>query len=191
LNNSEETIIKEAQNGNDASFEKLMKLYQDRAYAIAYGIMGNSHDAYDMVQDSFIKIYKNINKFNFKSKFNTWIYRIVKNTCIDELRKQKRKKTVSLNGIFNHNDEEVAFQYKDQSKSIEEIIEEKEVSKILKQEIEKLSYEQRSVLILYDIKGYDYKEISKIMEVNLGTVKSRLFRARNNLAKLLRNNGTF
>ena len=189
--NNEERIIKEAQNGNDASFEKLMKLYQDRAYAIAYGVMGNTHDAYDVVQDSFIKIYKNIDKFNFKSKFNTWVYRIVKNTCIDELRKQKRKKTVSIDASYNRNDDELSFQYEDNSKSIEDIVEEKETSKILQEGIEKLSPEHRSVIILYDIKGYDYKEISKMIGVSLGTIKSRLFRARNNLAKLLRNNGTF
>lgn len=191
MNKDENVIIKKAQTGDDSSFETLIELYQDRAYAIAYSIMGNSHDSYDMVQDSFIKVYKHLHKFNFKSSFNTWLFRIIKNTCIDEIRKKNRNKTISIDYTYANSDGEVTVQYEDDSKSIEDIVEEKERASLLKECLEKLSVEHRTVIVLYDIKGYDYQEISDLLEVSLGTVKSRIFRARGKLAEIIRNSGTF
>jgi len=191
LSIDEKTVIIKAQQGDMDSFTLLVEQFQDRAYAIAYGVMGNSHDAFDMVQESFIKIFKNINMFNFKSSFNTWLYRIVKNTCIDELRKKNKKKTVSYDATFNNNDELLNYQFEDENSNIENIIENNEKKQLIEKAINQLSYNQRVVVVLADIKGYDYKEICKLLDLNIGTVKSRISRGRTNLAKIIRTYGTF
>ncbi|MBN2852867.1 MAG: RNA polymerase sigma factor [Clostridia bacterium] len=191
MENNEDNIIKKAQNGDNDSFEKLIELFQDRAFAIAYSVMGNYHDSYDMVQESFIKAYNNIHKFNFKSSFNTWLFRIIKNTCIDEIRKRNRRKTISIDSSYENDDGELSFQLEDDADSLETILEKKENSELLTKALEKLSIEHRTVVVLSDIEGYDYKEISELLEINLGTVKSRISRARIKLAEIIRNDGTF
>ena len=186
----EKNIIIEAQKGNDESFSLLVELFQDRAYAIAFGVMGNSHDAFDMVQESFIKVYKNIKKFNFKSSFNTWLFRIIKNTCIDEIRRKNRKKTISYDATFKNDDSEMSYQFEDENSDIDLIIEKNERKKLIENSISKLNIEHRTVIVLADIKGYNYLEISELLNINIGTVKSRISRGRTKLAEIIRRDGT-
>lgn len=186
----EETLIKKAQKGDNDSFELLIIAFQDKAYAIAFSVMGNSHDAYDMVQESFIKVYKNLHKFNFNSSFNTWLYRIIKNTCIDQLRKNSRNKTLSYDATYINNDNELAFQIEDKKNNMDVIFERKDSEELIKASLEKLSVDHRTVIVLSDIKGYDYQEISELLQVSLGTVKSRISRGRSRLAEIIREEGT-
>ncbi len=190
MNFPEETLIKKAQKGDNDSFELLIIAFQDKAYAIAFSVMGNSHDAYDMVQESFIKVYKNLHKFNFNSSFNTWLYRIIKNTCIDQLRKNSRKKTVSYDATYINNDNELAFQIEDKKNNMDIIFERKDSAELIKASLEKLSIDHRTVIVLSDIKGYDYQEISELLQISLGTVKSRISRGRSRLAEIIREEGT-
>ncbi len=186
----EEALIKKAQKGDNDSFELLIIAFQDKAYAIAFSVMGNTHDAYDMVQESFIKVYKNLHKFNFNSSFNTWLYRIIKNTCIDQLRKNNRKKTLSYDATYLNKDNELSFQIEDEKNNMDVIFERKESVELIKSSMEKLSIDHRTVIVLSDVKGYDYQEISELLQVSLGTVKSRISRGRSRLAEIIREEGT-
>jgi RNA polymerase sigma-70 factor (ECF subfamily) len=187
---NETELIKKCQAGDTASFEKLVELYSDRAYAVAFGVMGNPHDASDMTQEAFIKVYENIKKFNFKSVFNTWLHRIVKNTCIDEIRKRKRKNEISLDSKYYSGDGEYTMQIADNSPGVQETLEKQETEDMLWDALNTLDEKHRLVIVLADIKGYDYNEISEITELPLGTVKSRISRGRTKLAEIIRKNGT-
>jgi len=191
LTEDEKTLIVKCQKGDYEAFEILIDKYNERAYAVAFGVMGNHHDASDMTQESFIKVYKNIGKFNFRSSFNTWLYRIVKNTCIDELRKKKRKKVVSLDAGIEGDDGDYFMQVVDEKADIQAKLESEETTELVWSALEKLNEKHRSVLVLADIKGYDYLEISRMLDLPLGTVKSRISRARENMAEILKRIGTF
>ena len=191
MTDKERKLIERCQSGDYDAFEVLVNTYSDRAYSVAFGVMGNHHDAADMTQEAFIKIYKNISKFNFRSSFNTWLYRIVKNTCIDELRKKKRKNTVSLDTGVENEDGEYLMQISDDSADIQTILEKEEASQLLMDALMTLGEKHRGVLVLADIKGYDYLEIAEMLELPVGTVKSRISRAREKLAVILKSEGTF
>ena len=191
MTEDERNLIVKCQKGDYDAFEVLIDKYNERAYAVAFGVMGNHHDASDMTQESFIKVYKNIGKFNFRSSFNTWLYRIVKNTCIDELRKKKRKKVVSLDAGIEGDDGDYFMQVVDEKADIQAKLESEETTELVWSALEKLNEKHRSVLVLADIKGYDYLEISRMLDLPLGTVKSRISRARENMAEILKRIGTF
>ncbi|MBN1624758.1 MAG: sigma-70 family RNA polymerase sigma factor [Clostridia bacterium] len=191
MTDRERNLIIKCQNGDYDAFEELVRAYSDRAYSVAFGVMGNHHDASDMTQDAFIKVYKNIGKFNFQSSFNTWLYRIVKNTCIDELRKNKRRNIVSIDAGIEGNEGDYLMQISDDSADIQGILEAEESSRILMESLELLGEKHRSVLVLADVKGYDYLEVARMLELPVGTVKSRISRAREKLAVILKSKGTF
>ncbi len=173
------------------SFDILVSLYSERAFAVAFSVMGNRHDAGDMTQEAFIKVFKNIGKFNFQSAFNTWMHRIVKNVCIDELRKRKKGTIVSLDASISSDDGEYVMQIPDDSPGIQEILEREETQKFLWESLDELNENHRLVLVLADIKGYDYNEVAEMVGVPVGTVKSRISRARLKLAEIIRKKGTF
>ena len=140
--------------------------------------MGNEEDAKDVTQESFIKIYKNIRGFNYKSKFSTWIYRIVVNTARDALR--KRKETISIDQDFENEKGSMKKQIPDEKEinQPEKSFEKREMQIEVQKAIAVLSLEHRTVLILRTYQNLSYEEISEILDVKLGTVKSRLKRAR-------------
>ncbi|MBN2558444.1 MAG: sigma-70 family RNA polymerase sigma factor [Clostridia bacterium] len=187
---NETDLIKKCQAGDSAAFDVLIDMYASRAYAVAFGVMGNQHDASDMVQDAFIKVYKNIKKFNFQSSFNTWLHRIVKNTCIDELRKRGKGTVVSLDAALDSGDGEYLVQIADDAPGIQEILEKQEESGMLWEALGELNEAHRLVLVLADIKGYEYVEVAAMAGIPVGTVKSRISRARTKLAEIIREKGT-
>jgi len=188
---NETDLIKKCQRGDLDSFDILVSLYSDKAFSVAFGVMGNPHDANDMTQEAFIKVYKNIDKFNFQSAFNTWLYRIVKNVCIDELRKRKKRVVISIDAGIESGDGEYLLQIPDKSPGVQEILEEAETSIFLAEALAELNENHRSVLVLADIKSYDYTEIAEMLDIPVGTVKSRISRARIKLAEIIRKKGTF
>lgn len=191
LADNEKNLIIKCQAGDYDAFEVLVRKYSDKAFSVAFSVMGNQHDAADMTQEAFIKVFRNIRKFNFGSSFGTWLYRIVKNTCIDELRKKKHRNYVSMDTGFEGEDGEYVVQISDESADIQEILEREETGRLLQEALMSLGEKHRSVLILADIKGYDYLEIARMLELPVGTVKSRISRAREKLAVILKNEGTF
>jgi RNA polymerase sigma-70 factor (ECF subfamily) len=188
---NETELIKKCQKGDLDSFDVLVSMYSERAYAVAFGVMGNKHDASDMTQEAFIKVFRNIKKFNFKSAFNTWLYRIVKNACIDEIRKRKRGTVVSLDATIDGGDGEYIMQIPDSGPGIQEILERDENKKMLNAALGELKENHRVVLVLADIKSYDYSEVAAMLSIPVGTVKSRISRARLKLAEIIKEKGTF
>ena len=179
-NYDERTLITRAIEGDETSFETLILSCKGKAYSIAFRYMKNEEDALDALQESFIKIYKSLPSFNFKSKFDTWVYRIVVNTCSDMLRKTKvRSNVTAIVPLVNGSgDEEYELEIPDDSPGPEATYTKKEDSEYILMCLEKIPIQYKEVLILRDIKGFSYDEISEILECSIGTVKSRISRAR-------------
>ena len=174
----EKELIERSQKGDIDAFEELVARYERKVYTIAYRYMGNPEDASDLAQETFLKVFKSIDKFRGESSFSTWIYRITANICKDELRKIKRKPQTSLDQEIWLDEGSVIRQVVDEKPTPDEVFEQKELWNYLQDLIANLSPEYRMVIVLQDINGYSYEEIAQITETSLGTVKSRLNRAR-------------
>lgn len=182
----EAVLINKAKKGDITAFEALIEDHQKRVYNIALRILNNSEDAYDAAQEVFIKVYKSIASFKGDSSFSTWIYRITKNVCLDEIRKRKKNKAISIDEEYENEEGSMQKQIYDDSPGPEEITERKIDKEQIYKAIELLSEQQKIVLVLRDIQGFSYEEIGKIIDCPEGTVKSRINRARKSLVELLR-----
>lgn len=178
-------LIRRCKKNDEKAFEELVFMYKDKIYQTAFAMMGNEHDAADAVQEVFIKIYKSIGGFMGKSKLDTWIYRITTNVCIDELRRRNRYVQFSLNG---ENDDGMMLQIPDTSPIPEEIALNSEMKKELFRLVSELPAPFRVIITLKDIQELSYNEISEILNCPLGTVKSRIARARQALVREIQKN---
>ena len=183
LQHQEEDLIEKAKAGDVKSFEILIANYKKRAFNIAYRMLGNLEDANDVTQESFLKIYRSIDKFKGKSSFSTWLYSIVSNTCIDFIRKNRKKTTISID--TNYDEDGYEIEIADEKNTTESLFEKKEIIRSIHDAINRLNHDQKIVIILRDIQGFSYFEISKILNISEGTVKSRISRGRKNLKNLL------
>lgn len=184
MNDAEILLIKMSQKGDINSFETLIKDYKKIAYNIALGILRNKEDAEDISQESLIKVFKNIEKFNMNSSFKTWMYRIVVNTCLDFKRKRKEN-TISVDQPLHSGYDEFYMELEDEKSSPEKIVDRKLTSTMVTEAIEKLEDDFKTVILLRDINEFSYSEISKILTCNIGTVKSRISRGRQKLKEIL------
>lgn len=178
----EKKLIELFKKGDRNAFNELVLKYQNTVMNIAFGMLSVREDAEDAAQEVFLKIYKNISAFNENSALSTWIYRITVNTCNDILRKRIKGKTVS---IYPDNDDESEMVIPDTSHTPEEAAQASEIRRQLLDAIAGLREEYRTVITLFDLEGMSYDEISKIVNIPVGTVKSRLSRARGQLRKNL------
>jgi RNA polymerase sigma-70 factor (ECF subfamily) len=179
---NEAQAIEAAKTGNLSAFNQLVMLHQGLAYNVAYRIMGDADGAADATQEAFIKAFRSLDQYQ-GGAFKSWLMRIVTNTCYDQLRYQKRRPTQGLET------EDVETEYQphliDPTEQPEETVTRHELTDMLQAAINALPPDQRSVVILSDVEGFSYQEIADIVEVSLGTVKSRLNRARTKLRDLL------
>lgn len=185
LNTKENDTIFLAQSGNMKAFENLVSTYESYIYNLSYRMFNNVLDAQDVTQEIFVKIYKNISKFKFNSKFKTWIYRIAINTCIDELKKKKER-------IFERIDNEEyegTSEFPDVSgKTPEEQLLENEMRNEIRSIVKSLPLKYRIPVILRDFQGLSYDEISVALDIKMDTVKVRINRGRLKIKeKLLKN----
>lgn len=181
----ERELITRAKAGDESCFEQLIIGCKTRAYNIALRYMRNEDDALDVLQESFIKVFRHLSSFKEESSFDTWVYRIVVNTCNDMLRKNSNlKKTDSLYQCSGDDDERMT-ELPDKSPTPEEALEQKEKAQLILKALERLTPEQKEIVILRDIQGFAYEEISEVLECSLGTVKSRINRARLRLREIL------
>lgn len=175
-------MVARAKSGDLGAYDQLVQLYQQRIYGLCYHLTSNHEDANDLAQDAFIKAWKALGSFKGDSSFYTWIYRVAYNTCLNHL-KTRRNRThhVSLNDL-DHNAEH--------DPGLVELISQNtprreaslaELQKSLNEAMLKLSEEHRTVVVLHDVQGLPHDEIAKIMGCNPGTVRSRLFYARQQL----------
>lgn len=178
-------LIKLAQNGSSEAFGQLVEKHERFVYNIAFRMLPNSEDAKDISQEVFIKAYRYLQRFDGKAAFSTWLYRITVNTCIDEIRKRKGKETISIENEFDDGESSKKNQFADKSISVEDEIISREGLDSIKKAINKLGEEHKTIIVLRDIQGLSYTEISEITETSMGTVKSRLARARKALKDLI------
>lgn len=185
----EESLIEAAQRGNLDAFNELVLAYQDRVYNLAYRIMGDPASASDATQEAFISAYQHIEGFRGKypSSFKSWLMRIVSNACYDELRRRKRHPTTSIEDF--EIEEEANPALVSESEGPETFAEREEMARAIEAAIQTLPPDQRTTLVLADVQGFSYQEIAEATDVPLGTVKSRLARARGKLRDYLRDQG--
>jgi len=183
----ESALIKEAQRGETQAFNTLVLHYQSQVYNLAYRVMGEGDSAADMTQEAFISAYKNIRRFRGGS-FKAWLMRIATNACYDELRRRKRRPQTSLEALYVV-DEAPTPSLHSKVENPEAHAQRVELAAAIQQCILALPENQRVAAVLCDVQGYSYDEIASIMAVSLGTVKSRLSRARTKLRDCLRRQG--
>ena len=182
----EKLLVTKSKKGNLDAFEELISSYEKKAYNIAYRMMGNEEDAKDMAQEAFIKIYKSIQNFREESSFSTWLYRIVTNVCLDELRKRKKDKLVPLELSIETEKGTAIVELSAERETPEDIYERIEKRQLIQNAISSLGEDYKTVIILRDIQGFGYEEIATMLNCSLGTIKSRINRARNLLKEKLR-----
>jgi RNA polymerase sigma-70 factor (ECF subfamily) len=181
----EKVLIEKSKNGDIESFEKLIEKYQVVAFNIAYRMVGNKEDAKDIAQEALIKVYKSLKSFKGDSSFSTWLYKIVTNTCIDAIRKLKKVQTYSLDKEFETENGNFSFQIADNKYLPDRLYEVKEKKELVQTALNKIDEKYKSVLVLRDIQGFTYEEISKITQNPIGTIKSRINRGRLLLKEIL------
>jgi RNA polymerase sigma-70 factor (ECF subfamily) len=175
---TESELIKQAKQGDLQAFECLVLQHQRQAYSIAYRFMGNHEDASDLAQEAFVRAFQSISKFREESSFKTWIHHIVANVCRDELRRRNRHPVSSLDEPVLMEDNEVYRQTADWSMAPDRLYEQKEIQVYLHKLINSLTPEFKMVVVMRELQGFSYEEIAAIIGCSLGTVKSRLSRAR-------------
>jgi RNA polymerase sigma-70 factor (ECF subfamily) len=168
------SLIKNFLDGDKSSFNVLVQRHKEKVRNIIYVTLNSSQEVDDIAQEVFITVYRNLKNFRFQSQFTTWLYRITVNKCRDHLRNKKiRRMFLPIDNASNKN-------FSDDT-SVEDL----NISEIVRAAISKLPYKLRTPLLLKDIEGLSYQEISESLDCEIGTVKSRIFRAREGLRKLL------
>ncbi len=181
---NESALLIKARQGNIQAFEELTSSYYSKVYNICYRMLNNPDDASEQAQETFIKAYKYIKDFKGNSSFATWVYRIATNVCLDFLRKNKNKKAIS----FEQNtfeDLKVKDKLVDEQPGPEKIAEINAQKLAIKEAMAKMNEKSRMIIILRDYMGLSYDEISETINAPVGTVKSRISRARSELRDLL------
>jgi RNA polymerase sigma-70 factor (ECF subfamily) len=174
-NISDEQLIARFQLGDVQAYDLLVRRYKDQLLNFVYRFVGNRTDAEDIVQETFLRVYKNKHMYKEIAKFSTWVYTIAGNLAKTELRRRKRHKIFSVSNFVN---EERDYDIPDREHSPEKKVDSTIQEDIIQKAIEKLPAKFREVIILRDIQGFAYEEISQILDIPLGTVKSRVNRGR-------------
>ena len=180
-------LIQQAKEGDLDAFNRLVIEYQDMAFNLAARMLNDDDAAADVTQVAFLSAYRSLDSFRGGS-FRAWVMRMVSNACLDEIRRQKRRPTISLEPV-NEDDEEIELPawLADQNASPEELFDQSELDRVLQNCITGLPDEFRSVVLMVDVEGLDYQEVSTAIGKPLGTVKSRLARARLKMRDCLQN----
>lgn len=182
-NTDEAALVKRVQARDDLAFQEVVERYQAKVFSIIYGILRNHNDAEDISQQVFSKIYFSIKNFDFRSSLLTWIYKITVNECYDYLRKKRVRKLV-YESDFSEEDSrkmENSDTVVDRARPVDTALAQRDlVMKLL----ERLSEEDRTMILLKEVEGYSVEELSRISGMNENTIKVKLFRARQKLLKV-------
>ncbi len=185
LRSQEDTVLVKAfQSGGEASFDKLVLRYQDQVFRICYRFIGDYEEAKDCAQEIFIKVYNSLNAFRFESSVSTWLYRIAVNACKNKLRSLKYRRNrmmVRFDSLQESDGGSRVFEIENDSLSPEGELEKKERQMLIHKAINSLPKDQKMLVVLRDIEGFSYEDLTKITGYNPGTIKSKLSRARNKL----------
>ncbi|OPX28018.1 MAG: hypothetical protein B1H08_06695 [Candidatus Omnitrophica bacterium 4484_171] len=171
MENIPRDTIERASNGDIGAFEEIYTSYSGFVYNVALRIVNNTSDAEEVTQDVFMKIYKSLRNFRFESSFKTWVYRITANTAINTYKKISKESK-------HRGDYDIALKTHAADDKTEECFKKEENEKLLGYLLDKLSIKQRSCIVLREVEGLSYEEISKVLGININTVRSRIKRAR-------------
>lgn len=184
---AETQLIERAKQQDESAFDQIVNLYADKLYNYIVRMLGNPHDAEDVLQEVFLRAYQGLPTFDGRASLSTWLFQIAHNLCIDHYRKQERRvKTVS---IYQDNSDEAdegteEWEFPDtQTPDPMQAVLDKELQEVVERALENLSPKLKSVLLLYDVEGLSYEEISQLLGIPMGTVKSRLHMARSEIQK--------
>lgn len=183
---SDSVLVTRAQGGDTRAFDELIRRYTPRLYSLVYNMTSNREDTADLLQDIFAKAYRSLNRFMGRSSFYTWIYSISVNMTLNFLKKRGRHTKISLDDVDTgiQNDPDFIKMTTSATGTLREV-NIHELQKRLNEAMQKLSEDHRTVVTLYDIQGLQHSEISQILGVSEGTVRSRLFYAHRQLQSLL------
>ena len=172
--------------GEERAFEELVDRYQSRLLNFVYRTIGDRDRAEDLVQEVFIRVYRHIGRFDRSKKFSTWIYTIASNLAKNELRNRSRNPLVLFQTIRKTwQDEDRPLQFEDPSNRPDDLFRKRHLRELVDQSVGRLPEHHRQVFVLRELEGKSYEEIAEITDCNLGTVKSRLNRARNAFAAII------
>lgn len=178
---TDQWLVQRSLAGDTDAFREIVERYQSKVYNLALRMTGNPEDALDAAQESFIRVFRSLNTFKGDSSFSTWLYRIANNIVLDELRKRRRRPRVvmSTDAFVTGEEGEHPLEFSGPpSLQPEEQAVRAERRRELEQALQSISPEQRHILLLRDVEGFSYEEIAEMLNLNPGTVKSRLNRAR-------------
>jgi len=190
INIDDAVLVEQCRRGDPAAMERLILKYQNRIYNVILKICANPDDAAELTQDTFVKIIENIDRFERRSGFYTWAFRIAVNLTLNYCQRSAKHGFSSLDAENDEHSQRAKAQLKgflsdDSSPDPAVVAQNKELCRIVAKTLMEMDDAQRTVLVLRDIEGMNYAEIAKVLDIELGTVKSRLSRARSNLRELL------
>lgn len=184
---SDDELMCRFQQGDESGFQRLMERYQDRILNFVFRMVSDRHLAEDLTQEVFVRVYVNAGRYHPGSRFAPWVYRIASNLAINELRRRKRWRFVTIDSNPADDDRNVVTDLKDEDNADPETqVAQMEASREVSMALEKIPLKYRGPLILRELEGYDYEEIAQILDIPRGTVKSRLNRGRSLLETVLK-----
>jgi RNA polymerase sigma-70 factor (ECF subfamily) len=181
----EERLLQRIQAGDDGAFDRLVELCAPRVLALAFRMVGNHEDAQDIAQEAFVRVYQALPRFRKDAAFSTWLYRIVLNVCHDELARRGRRPLVASE-MMTDDAASTPFDAQASGETPEDAYLRTERQQVIQQALLTLPEIFRAVVLLHDVQGLSYEEMSGVLRVELGTVKSRLHRARTLLREKIR-----
>ena len=184
----ERKVVQRVRAGDADAFEALVRAHEKTVYNIALRMLGNPQDAEDAAQDAFLKAYRSIDALQDSDRFSVWLYRIVSNVCLDQLRARKRRQELSVT-VENDEGELEELELPDERFSPAHLLDRKLTREAVQRGLNALNDEARNILLLREIRGLSYEEIGQALNLEPGTVKSRLFRSRKKLCEILLQDG--
>src|SRR5476651_1443802 len=180
------TVVTSFLGGEERAFQELVERYQTRLLNFIYRTIGDRERAEDLVQEVFVRVYRHLGRFDRSKKFSTWIYTIASNLAKNELRNRSRNPLVLFTSMTNGwEDEERPLEFEDPTSRPDDLFRKRHVRELVESSVSQLPTHHREVFVLREIEGRSYEEIAEITHCNLGTVKSRLNRARNSFAEII------
>ncbi len=176
--NDDVLLIELSQQGDRNAFDALIRKYESRAYQYAFRLTSNQDEASDIVADAFVRVYNALKNFRGQSSFGTWLYRILTNCYLDMRKKERTRRHESLEATLNVEGGEVQRQFEDEADGPDEILERNAREEAVQSALGKMPEYQQAMLVMYHVEMLTYEEISDALDLPIGTVKSRLNRAR-------------
>lgn len=183
--NDDALLIELSQKGDRNAFDALIRKYESRAYQYAYRLTSNQDEASDIVADAFVRVYNALKNFRGQSSFGTWLYRILTNCYLDQRKRERNRRHESLEATLNLEGGEVQKQFEDEADGPDQVLERNAREAAVQTALGKMPEYQQAMLVMYHVEMLTYEEISDALDLPIGTVKSRLNRARLALRDLL------